>query len=81
MAEDASPAIMKHIGEHFRINYLGDSLATLYDPDKMPDDLIAAHKALDAAVEAAYSVEFNGDEEKMAAHLFKLYAEMAEGGK
>ena len=53
----------------------GKSLADLYDPDKMPDDLLAAHKALDAAVEAAYGVEFNGDEERIVAHLFKLYAE------
>lgn len=53
----------------------GDSLATLYDPDKMPGDLLAAHKALDAVVEAAYGVNFNGDEEKIVAHLFKLYAE------
>ena len=53
----------------------GDSLATLYDPDKMPADLLAAHKALDAAVEAAYGVDFGGDEEKIVAHLFKLYAE------
>ena len=28
-----------------------------------------------AAVEAAYGVDFNGDEEKIVAHLFKLYAE------
>ena len=27
------------------------------------------------AVEAAYGVNFNGDEEKIVAHLFKLYAE------
>ena len=53
----------------------GKSLADLYDPDKMPADLLAAHKALDAAVEAAYGVDFNGDEEKIVAHLFKLYAE------
>ena len=39
------------------------------------DDLKAAHTALDAAVEAAYGVNFNGDEEKIVAHLFKLYAE------
>ena len=52
-----------------------DSLASLYDPDKMPADLLAAHQALDAAVEAAYGVNFNGDEEKIVAHLFKLYAE------
>ena len=55
-------------------------LAKLYDPDKMPDDLKAAHNALDAAVEAAYGVNFHGDEEKIVAHLFKLYAEKT-GGK
>ena len=53
----------------------GQSLADLYDPDFMPADLRAAHRALDAAVEAAYGVDFNGDEEKIVAHLFKLYAE------
>lgn len=40
-------------------------------------DLLAAHMALDRAVEVAYGVDFNGDEEKIVAHLFKLYAEMA----
>ncbi|MBP3223615.1 MAG: class I SAM-dependent DNA methyltransferase, partial [Actinomycetaceae bacterium] len=38
-------------------------------------DLKQAHLALDAAVEAAYGVDFNGDEEKIVAHLFTLYAE------
>ncbi len=55
----------------------GATLADLYDPDKMPTDLLSAHKELDAAVEAAYDVDFNGDEEKIVAHLFKLYAEKA----
>lgn len=54
------------------------SLADLYDPDKMPDDLRAAHNALDKAVEEAYGVDFNGDEEKIVAHLFKLYAEITK---
>ena len=54
------------------------TLADLYDPDKMPYDLLAAHKALDAAVEAAYGVDFNGDEERIVAHLFKLYAQITE---
>ena len=54
----------------------GATLADLYDPEKMPADLLTAHKALDAAVEAAYGVDFNGDEEKIVAHLFKLYAEV-----
>lgn len=57
----------------------GKSLAELYDPDKTPADLLAAHKALDAAVEAAYGVNFDGDEEKIVAHLFKLYAEKTAG--
>lgn len=58
-----------------RLQYPDKSLAELYNPDKMPADLLAAHKANDAAVEAAYGVDFNGDEEKIVAHLFKLYAE------
>ena len=61
-----------------RANHPGLSLADLYDPDMMPDDLLAAHQALDAAVEAAYGVDFNGDEEKIVAHLFKLYSEMTQ---
>ena len=58
-----------------RDNYPDKSLANLYDPDKMPADLLAAHRALDAAVEAAYGVNFDGDEEKIVAYLFKLYAQ------
>lgn len=54
------------------------SLADLYDPDRMPADLLAAHKALDKAVEEAYGVDFDGNEEKIVAHLFKLYAEMTK---
>lgn len=44
----------------------------------MPADLLAAHQALDAAVEAAYGVNFNGGEKKSVARLFKLYAEKTE---
>ena len=58
-----------------RALYPDKTMAQLYDPDKMPDSLLAAHRALDAAVEAAYGVDFGGDEEKIVAHLFKLYAE------
>lgn len=57
-----------------RDNYSNKSLASLYDPNKMPGDLLAAHKALDTAVEFAYGVNFDGDEEKIVRHLFELYA-------
>lgn len=56
--------------------YQDASLAILYDPDKMPDDLRSAHRKLDMAVEAAYGIDFQGDEAKIVAHLFKLYAQM-----
>ena len=62
-----------------RANHPGKSLADLYDPDKTPGDLLSAHKALDRAVESAYGVDFGGGEEKIVAHLFKLYAEKTAG--
>lgn len=43
-------------------------------------DLKAAHEKLDSAVEAAYGVDFGGDEGKIVAHLFGLYAKAVEGG-
>lgn len=60
-----------------RATYPDKSLSQLYDPDYEPiyPALYDAHRKLDAAVEAAYGVDFNGDEEKIVAHLFKLYAE------
>lgn len=58
-----------------RQNHPNKTLADLYDPDRMPTDLLDAHKALDKAVEEAYGVDFDGDEEKIVAHLFKLYSE------
>ena len=53
------------------------TLADMYDPDNdfLFPDLMAAHRSLDAAVEAAYGVDFGGDEERIVAHLFALYAE------
>lgn len=57
--------------------YQDTSLAMLYDPDKsiLFPELTKAHRELDAAVEAAYGVNFGGDEERIVAHLFNLYAE------
>ncbi len=52
------------------------TLAQLYDPDKMPDGLRAAHHALDIAVEQCYrKAPFTSDEERLA-YLFKLYEKM-----
>lgn len=58
----------------------GATLADMYNPDNETffPDLMSAHRALDAAVEAAYGVDFKGDEERIVAHLFKLYAQKTE---
>ena len=36
---------------------------------------------MDKAVEAAYGVDFDGDEDKIIRHLFKLYAEVLSSNK
>ena len=56
------------------------SLADLYDPDNdfLYAKLTSAHVDLDKAVEAAYGVDFGGDEEKIVAHLFGLYEVLTE---
>nr|WP_270626164.1 type IIL restriction-modification enzyme MmeI [Varibaculum timonense] len=50
-------------------------MAELYDPDNdfLYPELIRAHAQLDRAVEAAYGVDFSGDEAKITSHLFTLY--------
>lgn len=57
------------------------TLAELYDPEKMPEELKEAHHQLDLAVERCYrSRPFESDEERLE-HLFNLYERMiaAEG--
>jgi hypothetical protein len=57
------------------------TLAQLYDPEKMPDGLRAAHHQLDLAVELCYRAKpFETDEERLE-YLFKLYEQMIEEEK
>ena len=49
------------------------SLADLYDPLTMPEELLKAHKANDAAVCEAYGWPKDINEEKIIAELFRLY--------
>lgn len=55
------------------------TLADLYDPDKMPDDLRKAHHELDLAVEALYRKRpFENDEDRLH-HLFERYEKLVRG--
>ena len=61
-----------------REDYPGKTLAELYDPDKMPDDLREAHHKLDLIVESCYQEKpFANDEERLEC-LFKLYEKMTK---
>ena len=52
------------------------TLAELYDPDKMPDDLRRAHVEVDALVDSIYSKRrYEADEERLS-DLFVKYEEM-----
>lgn len=54
------------------------TLAQMYDPDKMPQRLRDAHRALDLTVERCYRpAPFTSDEERLE-HLFKLYEKMTK---
>lgn len=62
-----------------RALYPDSSLADLYDPLTMPAELAAAHRKLDAAVEAVYGRKFADDAERVA-YLFERYGELTSKG-
>ena len=64
-----------------RENYPEKTLADLYDPEKMPEDLREAHEELDAIVESCYpGAPFPNDEARLEC-LFKLYEKMTANKK
>lgn len=55
------------------------TLADLYDPDKMPEDLRKAHQELDTAVDKLYRRKpFDNDEQRLK-HLFGRYEKLVKG--
>ena len=59
-----------------REKYSQLTMAELYDPDKMPKDLLEAHHSLDMVIESCYRRKpFENDEQRLA-HLFKMYKMM-----
>ncbi|MFB2762790.1 class I SAM-dependent DNA methyltransferase [Marinobacter shengliensis] len=59
-----------------REDYPDKTLADLYDPDKMPEPLREAHKALDQAVERLYRIKPFRDASERLEHLFTLYEKL-----
>lgn len=64
-----------------RQNHSEKTLAEMYDPDKMPDDVREAHQELDKAVDSIYRAKpYDSDDERLA-DLFALYEQMTEKEK
>jgi len=59
-----------------REDYPDKTLAKLYDPDLMPATLLAAHQALDAAVEKLYRAKPFKDASERLEHLFARYEKL-----
>ena len=59
-----------------RENHSEQTLAEMYNPDKMPDDLRKAHHQNDILVDRLYRLKpYDNDEERLA-DLFALYEKM-----
>jgi hypothetical protein len=72
--EDINRAVFRILEE--REKHPEKTLAELYDPEKMPAGLCAAHQANDEVIERCYrSKPFESDEERLE-YLFKLYEKM-----
>lgn len=69
--EDATYKILD-----IREMYSGKTLADLYDPDKMPNDLRDAHHNLDLIIEKCYQNKPFKDNNERLQVLFKMYKEM-----
>lgn len=59
-----------------RARHPDKTLADLYDPDKMPADLLEAHENLDRAVEKLYRDAPFRDSTERVEYLFKLYEKL-----
>ncbi|MCQ2197259.1 MAG: methylase [Bacteroidaceae bacterium] len=60
---------------------MGKTLADLYDPDTMPEDLKEAHHRLDEIVESCYPGYPCASDEARLECLFKLYEKMTSKDK
>lgn len=64
-----------------RQNHSEKTLAEMYDPNKMPDDVREAHQELDLIVDQIYRPKpYMSDDERLA-DLFELYEQMVEREK
>ncbi len=69
--ESLAKAVLNERGKH-----KGRTLAYLYDPDKMPSELLEAHKSLDAAIDSLYRKKSFIEDSERLTYLFKQYEKL-----
>lgn len=62
-----------------REEYYPKSIADLYDPKKMPKDLLQVHEANDRLVDSLYRETPFADQNERLSHLFELYIKKTQG--
>lgn len=62
-----------------REGHFPKTIADLYDPKKMPDDLRQAHEENDQLIDRLYRNEPFADENDRLTHLFERYVELTQG--
>lgn len=62
-----------------REEYFPKSIADLYDPKKMPKDLLQVHEANDLLVDSLYREMPFADQNERLSHLFELYIQKTQG--
>ena len=75
-ANNEQKANIRHLAEEIlmaREAYPNKTLAELYDPNKMPSDLLNAHRMLDKAVDELYKAGGFRNASERVEHLLKLY--------
>ena len=82
IASGQKQTIPMHVGNVLeeREKHPEKTMAQLYDPDDMPDDLREAHAEVDALVDSIYSNKpFETDEQRLS-DLFAMYERMTAEG-
>ncbi len=74
MRRSSSPSLRR--GLDVREYHCEQTLAELYDPELMPDDLRQAHAAVDALVDSIYSKRGYETDEQRLSDLFAMYEPM-----
>lgn len=62
-----------------REEHFPKTIADLYDPKKMPKDLLEVHQANDRLVDSLYREQPFEDQNERLAHLFELYIKKTQG--